>query len=155
MASWLDLFEEFISLEGTKIGLLKQDSCRLYTDTVLLQFLLEWKYRRNLMQYHSICREFMHFKSQLQNLPRDIVGHRGQYYLKLTKTLLQTSWSERLKWILNKTQQKNIVIKIKVQERIPGSTIIWTNCDIVNWKEKKSEYICKFIILEPTSDSRF
>ena len=32
------------------------------------------------------------------NLPRAIVGHRGQYYLKLNKTLLQTSCSERFKW---------------------------------------------------------
>ena len=53
------------------------------------------------------------------------MGHRGQYYLKLIKTLLQASCSERLKWILNKTQQKNIVNKIKVQERIRGIIIKW------------------------------
>ena len=54
------------------------------------------------------------------------MGHRGQYYLKLDKTLLQTSCSERLKWILNKPGKKNIVNEIKVQERIRGIIMKWT-----------------------------
>ena len=58
-----------------------------------------------------------------------------------------------------KPREKNIVNKIKVQERIWEFMIIikWTNCDIVKCqliRNKKPEYICKINILDPASGSR-
>ena len=75
--------------------------------------------------------------------------HCRQYYLKLEKTLRQTSYSERLKWILNETpRKKNIVNKIKVQERMRNyhkMDKLW-HCQVI--RKEKIWSIGKLNILE-------